>query len=254
MIIVCAGDSFTYGMELWEEKNVPEYLNIKTQQEAFKVHAAIEDNSIETQRFKLAFSGHIEHILGCKVYNVGKIGSSELDSVQRAVIKLAELKNQYPNEKILCLLQDTGTHRFWIWHYFFEKMMSMSLPNLEQYWPGGKEEAFNIKEIYLKYQPNELIYDNFYMSQLALQKYCIDNEVEFLHFHVYSNHVDSSDGIGLEREFFNRQFYIDNSMTSRLESHFGDKRFYLPGMHVNCEAHKLIASWLVEEMKDRKMI
>jgi hypothetical protein len=264
-IIVCSGCSFTHGSELWEEKNVFGYKDIKSQYEAFIATKDIPFNPVidETRR-NLSYTGTIQKELGCTVFNIGHGGSSQQEIMQKTITSLSNLKKSYPKEDIVCIMQDTFPNRLWIWQEQFGKNFSIALSQIEQWYPGADSdsnkqlEAYEIKDLLIKYVPEELMHSEYYMQSLAVQNYCLSNNIKFMHFHIWDKQYEiqtkNMDMNLLWESFFDETYCVKDTMLIRLERYFGDRSFYLPGLHMNCHAHEVMGKWLVEELKQRGLV
>jgi hypothetical protein len=300
MIIVCAGDSFTYGAELWEEKNVPGYTDIKTNVAAFNLIDALERqrresqnqyeaeynelitksyeklirnnstdrkeilyevkelkekfmiddiNRIDAARAALAFSGILSKKLNNQVINLGRNGSAEIDTIQRAIKELIRLKNT-TDEKIVCILQHTSNHRAWLklGEYSIE---SVILTNIEKF-IEDKLLAAEVGDVYMKYISDDLLQLEYLNCIFALNNFCVNLGIHFVHFSVskyeiYENNSHLSD------KFSQKKYYL-GGMIDYLKGIFNNDNFFLPGHHINCESHELVADWLITEMKKRDIL
>jgi hypothetical protein len=258
MILVCSGDSFTHGMELWEEKNVPGYTELKTQQDAF--NAKVKTLETEEARLKLAWPHALGELLNCRAMNVGEDGCSELSITQKTIKKLAAVKKEFPNEKIVCILQDTELERIWIWYDEFKINLNMSIVSLSSYYPGDKLEAYELKNIYLTKQPTEMLLSEYYLQGLAVKNFCANNDIDFLHFQMFRNWkrddywIKTIELSMIEKLYFDPKHTVNDNMTNMLVEYYQHDNFVLPGLHVNCEAQKIIAKLLFEELKIRGLM
>lgn len=252
MKIICSGCSFTAGDELWEEKNIPDYRSL-TFKEAFVVKNY--DKKILSERENLTYTGFLENVLGCEVINLGEPGSSQQDTMSRTIKKLDQLRKADKNEKLICIMQDTSPDRIWL--EFFGKNKSFVLSNLESS-KIDKVYALGIQHIYLKYIPDELMHSEYYMQSLAVQNYCANNDIGFLHFRFWKNNpsilIDKFNLVAISEIFLDEKYCIKKTIYQRLFNHYGNNSFQLPGLHIDCESHKLLGSWLIDEMKLRNII
>lgn len=273
MIIICSGCSFTHGIELWEEKNIPGYLNAKNHTEAREISEKFFEstgnnntrNKLDEQLRNLSYSGYIKNTLGCEVINIGKGGASEQEIAQRSISTIAQIKKKYPDEKIICIMQDTSPDRIWIkdtdplriLNREINGLKSYVLPLIEAYY-FDKLEAYEIKDVYMKYINTMQLHFDYYMHSAMVQNYCANNNIDFLHFTMWNNqHRELEFDIDMsymQDMFFDDKYCMPIAMTYKLEDYFGNKNFYLPGLHVNCESHKIIGQWIVEELKERNII
>lgn len=260
MIIVCAGCSFTYGSELWEEKYTPGYLDIKTQYDAFvSTRFTKHTDKMEQERRELSYTGTFKKQLGCQVINVGIGGGSQQEIVQKLLTTLITVKKDNPNERIVCVLQDTFPNRSWIWQEQFRQNFSIALSQIELWYPGDKLEAYELKDLFMKYIPEELMHSEYYMSSLAVQGYCNNNDIGFMHFHIWDRQyaiiTKTFDMTNLWEAFFDERYCVQEPMLLKLNEHYNHSReFYLPGLHINCEAQEIMGGWLIEEMRKRNLI
>lgn len=263
LIWVASGCSFTEGQELWEEKNIPNYTNLDNPIEAYNVAKRFSsDNSkikaqkfIENERTNLTYTQHLKNTFNCEMHNIGKGGSSQVDIVSRTIKKLAEVRKNNPESKIVCTVQDTSLDRIWIWQEKQKELCSFVLPVLDKFYKGKLLEALEIKEAYVKYISEQVMHMEYYMQSLAIQNYCSKNDISYLHFHMWDNQHSFDESLKILKElFFDETYCIAESMVSKLKNHYGDEQFYLPGLHVNCASHKLIAKWLEEEVIKRNLI
>lgn len=274
MIIVCSGCSFTHGAELWEEKHIPFYVQANNLDEGAKIATTFFDKfndfkgmygDIETQARELSYSGSIKSLTGHKVINIGKGGASQQEISQKTLTTLTRLKKDNPDEKIVCIMQDTSPDRIWIkdrdpkrvLHGPINGLKSYVLPLLDRYY-YDKLEAYEIKDAYMKYSTIEQMHMDYYLQSAMVQNFCLNNDIKFLHFIMWDNQhkIDNPklDMSFIYDMFFDDRYCIPVAMVYKLEDHYGNKKFYLPGLHVNCDSHKLIGKWLVKEMQDRNII
>lgn len=261
MIVICSGDSFTHGMELWEEMNIPNYATAKTHEEGLslvKIFFTINNigfENIEDHARNLTYSGTIKNLLSCKVVNIGKGGSSQQETAQLTISTLTKLKKENPNETIICIMQDTSPDRIWIKNK--DNLKSYVLPSIEKYY-DNKIEAYEIKDIYMRYSTLEQMHLDYYMQSAMVQRFCLNNDIKFMHFIMWNNQHRTTesniDMLYIHDLFFDDRHCIPVAMIYKLEDHYNNKDFYLPGLHVNCESHKLLGEWIVEGMKERNII
>lgn len=266
MIIVCTGCSFTHGMELWEEKFVPGYKDIDSNDKSLKIsrelsvaaHNSGNVANIDSDRRELSYTGFLKKNIPSPVINIGKGGQCQQESVLKAIKKIAALRVKFPEEKLVCILQDTSPDRAWLWQAYRQENLSQVIPNLEKYYEGSQLDAYEIKHAFMEYEPREQQHSEYYLQTLALQNFCIKSNVDFLHFRIWNNQhdliEDSLNMTALRKSFFDNKYSVNIEMVARLHKYYGNDDFYLPGRHVNCESHKLIGAWLIEEMKERNII
>lgn len=274
MIIVCSGCSFTHGMELWEEIHIPYYSQAKTHDEGTKISEEFFNNSvggrgahsnIDEKSRNLSYSGTLKEILGCEVINVGMGGASQQEIAQLTLATLSALKKKHPIEKIICIMQDTSPDRIWIkdrdpnriYNRPINGLKSYVLPLLEKSY-YDELEAYEIKDIYLKYSKVAQIHFDYYMQSAMVQNYCCNNDIDFMHFIMWDNQhrigESNLDMTFMHDVFFDDKYCMPIAMVYKLEDYYGNKNFYLPGLHVNCDSHKVMGKWLVEEMQKRKIL
>lgn len=258
MILVCSGDSFTHGMELWEEKHMPGYTEIKTQKEAFAVRDRTLTN--EDARLKLAWPHSLAQLLSCSSINVGEDGCSELSITQKTIKKLSEVRQEFPKEKIICVMQDTELERIWIWYEKFKINLNMSVASLESYYPGDKLEAYELKNIYLTRQPGEMLLSEYYLQGLAVRNFCVNNDIQFLHFQMFRNwkktdyQFKNLEFSMIEKLYLDPKYTVKDNMSAMLVDYYQHDNFVLPGLHVNCEAQTIIAKLIYNELLVRGIV
>jgi hypothetical protein len=258
MIIVCSGDSFTHGMELWEEKNAPGYTELKTQKDAFD--ATNKSLDIEDERLKLTWTESLRNHFDCMVINLGQDGSCQLSMTERTITKLLSLRKQYPNEKMVCVMQDTQLERVWLWCDEFEKNLNVIVSGAETFFPGNKLEAYQLKNIYLTMHPGEMLLSEYYLQGLAVRNCCLRNNIDFLHFQMFRDwkkswyKFDELMFEEIENLYFDPKFTIEKSMTQMLIAHYKHNDFTLPGKHVNCAAQQVIGNIIADELKNRGLV
>jgi hypothetical protein len=232
MIIVCAGDSFTAGAELWEEKNVPGYTLITDPYEAYKIIRSISnDNDLE--RRDLTYSGHLKNILCCEVLNLGISGASQLEILQNLCVALNKIRKNNPNESILCIHQMTEKYRLWLYNNIYNKNFSIIIPSIIETHHGDKLEAYEIQNVCIDFIDERILEDNYYLQILAVKYVCNILNIDFLEFKL------------LQQEEIQNDLSI-NWFYDKL----GTTEVLLPSGHLNCEAHKHIAEWLIDKMKN----
>lgn len=261
MIIVCAGDSFTEGAELVEENINPEYAKLSLKDAAkFSKKMWKEGKISDSYAKSLTYAGHLEKTLNCKVINVGLSGSSEIDIIQRMIVTLSKTKKKYPNEKLVCILQDTDPNRIWLWDKHFMQNKSYSITYIEDRMKN-KIDAYSIKDVTLTYWSQELQYSEFIMQILAVQHYCSSQSIKFIHFGICKNDIPPPTDIesvlymkssNLYESYSNDQYCAEESVKDKLKMHYNN--FLLPGLHVNCESQKQIGEWLISYMKKQGII
>lgn len=280
MIVVCAGDSFTYGAELWEEKHVPNYKNFTFEQankersyaqmmddaHAQKVASLVEKNlgeddidgmiaeilksrklkrlDRERDRKDYAYSSHLRQQLSCEVHNIGISGGSELAIFAATVQKIYELRKLNPNRKIILVMQHTAVERIWV-----GRENNFSLIMSHDYSPNRhvtELEFYETKYTYLSYltkKQNMLEYD---MQLFAIMKICEDLKINLVQFFTMFD---------CEHNFIsNHESCLTKNMSKKLLNYYSDGRYLLPMKHFTCESHELIAKWIVDHMKSRKIL
>jgi hypothetical protein len=258
MILVCSGDSFTHGMELWEEKNVPGYTELKTKEEALDAKVKTLDN--EEARLQLTWPYALAQKLNCRSFNIGEDGCSEHAISQKTINKLNKIRNEFPYEKIVCIMQDTQLERVWLWCDEFEKNLNVIVSGAETFFPGNKIDGYEIKHIYLTKQPTEMLLSEYYLQGLAVKNFCINNDIDFLHFQMFRNWKRDDQWNKtvelsmIEKIYFDPNHTVKDNMTNMLVEYYQHNNFVLPGLHVNCEAQKIIAKLLFEELKIRGLV
>lgn len=273
MIIVCSGCSFTHGIELWEEINIPMYAQASNLEDGSIIASNFfkqtdkkgMHGNIEIQSRELSYSGTIKSIMNCEVINIGKGGASQQEIVQKTITTLYQIKERNPTEKIICIMQDTSPDRIWIKdrdpmrisYGEIDGLKSYVLPLIDRYY-YDELEAYEIKDAYMKYSTVEQMHMDYYIQSALIQNFCLSNDIEFLHFIMWDNQHANS-GLNLDMSFMKDMFFDDRycipvAMVYKLEDYYGNKKFYLPGLHVNCDSHKLIGKWLVKEMQNRNII
>jgi hypothetical protein len=255
MIIVCAGDSFTAGTELWEEKNVPGYIDIKNPKQALVVSKKtyLENQICDEDRKKLSYTNYLADSK-YNVINLGISGSSQIDSIQRAIIAISKIRENNHYEKIVCILQNTNSNRTWIWN---DKIKCNDSFIMTKFSPKfDLSDAIEIRSTLLKYSLDDYINQEFYLQILALHHYCAKQNINFVHFDMVDKQHEytiSSHRL-LKQNALLEKFHIKDSMYKKLYSHFNDDTFLLPSMHFNCDSHKLIAYWLMDELRKRDIL
>jgi hypothetical protein len=252
MIIVCAGDSFTHGIELWEEKNVPGYCDITDPVKASHLaNSTVCDKRIDAERRSLSYCGSIQKLLGCEVINIGLGGASQVEIVKRAIETLHSLKDK----KVVCLLQNTFIDRVWLWNTRSLKNFSVMLPDPESSYNLYKWHAMDIVSAYMKYIPEDLLRTEYYMQSLALQNFCHGRGIGFLSFNMwYHNFIEKSFTDSAMNCMMDTRNCVEEPIMWTLQKYFIGENFELPGLHFNGEAHQLIGEWLVEEMRKRNIV
>lgn len=258
MIIVCSGDSFTHGMELWEEKYVPGYIKIKTQKEAFEVKNT--SLNIENERLSLAWPKHLGDIINCEIINIAEDGGSEHFITQKTIETLGLLKKTKPCEEIICIVQDTQLERIWIWCKEFEKNINVLMSGTETFYPGDELDGYELKDVFMTKQTGEMLLSEYYLQSLAVKHFCDRLDIKFLHFQMFKDWKDETHKIAaiefsnLERIVFKPKHMVQLNMAEKLINHYGHNNFVLPGFHINCNAQKVVANMIYEELKTRNML
>ena len=258
MIIVCSGDSFTHGMELWEEQNVPGYTKIKNQKDAF----AIKNTSlkIEDERLALTWPKHLGDIVNCQIINIAEDGGSEHSITQKTIETLGILRKTKPHEEIVCIVQDTQLERIWIWCREFEKNINVLMSGTETFYPGDELAGYELKNIFMTNQTNELILSEYYLQSLSVKHFCDAAGIRFFHFQMFKDWKDDSnlnyniEFSKLESTYYDIKHMMRDNMASTLIQYYGHNNFVLPGLHVNCEAQKIIAKKVFNELKIRNIL
>lgn len=240
MIVVCIGDSFTEGAELWEEKNIPGYKNMNESDALTITDRLYLENKISVDDSKkLTYTQYLSMFFS-KVINLGQSGSSEQEIVANAFTAIGQiLKNK--NDKIIIVLQNTNADRIWMWNKLIGKNSSVILSSNNKKF--DKIDDVEIRTIALRYLNDSLLLSNKSNNILALQNYCYNIGVGFISFDVFPSAIK-----------LNENCHIYPSMHEKLESYYRDTNFILPGGHFDCNSQLQIGKWLISEMKKRSII
>jgi hypothetical protein len=240
MIIVCAGDSFTAGAELLEETMINGYSEFSLDK-AFKVQ--LPNN---TRRFDLSYPGLLKKKLGCHVFNLGESGCSQIDSMQRLMVRLAKFRKDHPKMKLVCILQNNFLERVWLKKD--NKTKSVMLTGLR----NTDIASYEISLTYIKYIIEDVMLSEYYLQSLALQYFCRNNDIDFLHFTIF----DSREQLPIsEQTQIIKKIANESRIDYIIEHKLSDiKKYKLPLGHINCEATEIMADWLIDEMKKRKIL
>jgi hypothetical protein len=281
MIIICAGDSFTHGAELWEEKNVPGYLTM-TASEALQVQESesynvdihnhnyktiiteglLNDQSLSEilklvktsrkthiidrnlERKFYSYSNVISKLLNCDAINIGISGGSQLEIISKIYSTISSVRKNNPFEKLILIAQHTSVGRVWLGKSTNASLILTSSP--QNFKAFSKIDFYEIQNSYMKYY-DENIQETEYDNQLlSVRKICRDFEIPLVQFFSISDHRNEV----IARD----DSYIIPNMSKKLLAHFGNSCYLLPLRHFNCESQELIGQWLVEEMKKQGII
>jgi hypothetical protein len=280
MIIICAGDSFTAGAELWEEKHIPGYVSmsfrqalaeqmvetksvdiykiklssiIKTELSRKPLQEIIEDVSNlrknfvfdrTPQRQEYSYSGIIKNLLGCKVINIGISGGSQLEILSKIVSTLYSLRKINADEKIILIAQHTSMGRAWLGQ---NKNSSLVLSSSPMHFNELSDlDFYEIKHIHMKYNTEEFQKIEHHNQLLTIMNICSNLNIHLIQF--FSINDCELDIIS------NDKSCITTNMSKKLLNHYGSNRYLLPMGHFNCESNEIIAHWLVQELKKQNVI
>jgi hypothetical protein len=246
MILYFNGDSFTHGAELWEEANIPGYAKMTKKQaleamnHRWDLGAARADLSY-TGWFKKEYPQHT-------VINDGMSGSSQIAIVYRSITALAKLRAENPNERIVCVIQDTSPDRVWLFYKKFGWYCSHVLPECEKYHPDGIIAGLKMKEYYLDYYPAErLLFEHFLVTS-SLKYTCQNLNIEFYHWRIWQAHYDAvnTDVLKLDHmkeDFFDSATCYPTDLVDLLQrdAHIAKDPLELPGGHFKIKWQPVLA-------------
>lgn len=261
MILYFNGDSFTYGAELWEEANIPGYATLTNRKDAEALQK-VDNKDVNAKCRDLSYTGWFkEQYPTERIINDGASGSSQIHTVYRSIAALTKLRKENPDEKIVCILQDTSPDRVWMYVPPWKWYSSYVIPSMDQYHPMGTKEGLRTQEFFLDYYPPErLLYEHFLVTA-ALKHACTKLNIEFFHWRIWQSHIDATKIDQLDFDFLLDDFFDPSNtynydMVSSLQSVANDnnEKIELPGGHFKLKYQPILAKLLHDVLIDKKIL
>jgi hypothetical protein len=255
MIVIFAGDSYTEGVELWEEKNISGYA-LMTSDEARLVvtyHQANED-----ERRDLTYTGFIKKLRpNWEIHNVGKGGASQQMIAENLFNHYVKLKWQNPTEKIVCVMQDTFRHRMTFYSsqkYQVEGLNVDKIDNHKYFYP----ETTDLVDYVKKFVDEETLATQFYSQSFMIRDFFEKLNVPFFNFSFYNHEYtyrgnESQKFVSMKREYLETNEIFEMGALQRVYDYYdiNERRAVLPNWHLKSRYHEIVAEDLVKHIEGK---
>lgn len=252
--ILVVGDSYTEGDELWEELNVPNYSSMTIDDaRQHSVYNSVTDGI----RRGLTYTGIIQKLRPeWEVFNFGKGGASQLIIVDNAFNQYLQIKERFPDDKIICIMQDTFRTRLTFYSSKKMRREGMNVDNINNQLrnhPESKELIGYVKT----FLDDEYSATQFYYQLFNLRNFFKLSSVPFINFsfinHEYTYRYDTNSNISkMKKEYLKHSTLYPMGGLQRVYDYHQVKEndTRLPGLHLKGKYHELIASDLVNYIEN----
>jgi hypothetical protein len=251
MKILFFGDSYTGGDELWEEQNIPNYSTL-SQKAASKVTLPGIQHSIE--RKELTYTGFIKKMKpDWEIFNFGFGGAGQSMISANAYSNYTRLKTIYPDDKFICIVQDTFRNRFTYYNNKGKHYFSINADNprahLDNY-PDTKD-LVKFTETFLN---DENLGVQFYCQSMGVMEFFRSMGVPALNFSFYNHELIYNDDEKdlavdiMKQEYLKNLKLFPTGAVQRIMDHYKitSEQASLPGHHIKHQYHEIVAKDLVE--------
>jgi hypothetical protein len=259
MIIYFDGDSFTHGAELYEELHVPGYTKIKSVKEAMTRSTMVEPfDKQDIERRDLTYTGTFKKLYPkALILNHGHSGSSQMSIAYRTINNLTRLRQEQPNEEIVCVIQDTTPDRVWLWNERGANYMDFIVA-CPQFHPNGPTEGYKLQKHFLEYYPQERMHLEYFMVSNSIKYHCIKNNIKYYHWRIADSFYRQilTPNLSLETvtaDFFDPKDSFENQFGDLIFKKFGNNAT-LPGLHYKIEVQPFIAQVLNSKLVERGIL
>lgn len=249
--LLCFGDSFTFGDELWEEQNVYGYANMTYEMAMKRLAYSDEISKIKNS---LTYAGFIANKKpNWIVHNFGVSGYSQMATTLSIIKQVTQLKEEYPNDLIICSLQDTYRTRYAFHSSNHGRYVGFN-PNSPKmdllYHPEIKDFAI-FTNIFLN---EEILATQFYCSSLGIKEWLKHQNIPSLNFafcdHTRLYHYDVKDSALdiMKQEYLEGVSLYHNGAIVRASEYYGlaEHELKLPGHHIKHKYHEIVADDIIE--------
>lgn len=255
--IIVVGDSYTDGTELWEEVNVANYCTMSPDKAR---NAQIWNTKTDRERKNLTYTGYIKALKpDWEIFNFGKGGASQSMIAANAYSNYARLKNQYPDDKFVCIIQDTYRNRFTFYSHKKKSYEGLNCDKLDSHKKNYPETADLVK-FAEKFLNDENLGVQFYTQAMGIQEFFRMQDVPYVNFsfynHAYRYREDKLDNLNIMKEHYLKHLEIfPNGALERVYEYYNTNEMnsVLPHWHLKGQYHEIVAKDLVEHI-ERKLL
>lgn len=255
MIVICVGTSHTAGIELWEEKNVPNYCTM-TEEQAWN---NLYYGDVEEERKDLTFTGFLKKMKpDWKVFNFAQPSAAQIQVAMTSINKFNEMKQLYPEEEIIVVSQDPFRHRFTYFNSRTQDYEGVATVKINDYILQQNPDSFEVQEFINKYITDDQIACNYYLSCFGVNDYIESSGGTVIHFNFYNHEAKYKDDtnqyvISLKNKYLNSLQLYPNGVTYRIRELFKITRqeMILPCWHIKQQYHEIIAEDIVRYIESR---
>lgn len=252
--VIVVGDSYTEGDELWEELNVLNYSSMSIDDAR---QNSVYNFTTDTIRRELSYTGIIQKLRPeWEIFNFGKGGASQSIIIDNAFNQYIQLKERFPMDKIICVMQDTFRTRL---TFFSSKKMrreGMNVDNIDNQLrnhPETKELVSYVKTF---------VDDDYSATQFYYQLFSIRNffklaSVPLVNFsfinHEYTYRYDTNSNVSkMKKEYLKHSILYPMGGLQRVYDYYQIKEndARLPGLHLQGKYHNLIANDLINYIEN----
>jgi hypothetical protein len=259
MILYFNGDSFTHGAELWEEKHVLNYASLSPSAARMagmykpEVSDLMKDLTY-TGRFKEKYPEHV-------IINDSYTGSSQMAIASRAINSLHKLRKENPNEKIVCVIQNTSAQRIFVKDLTQEQYRNYSINNLKHCHQSGESKGLQMQEFILEHYPHQRLVFEYFAIQQSIKYYCSKLNIDFFHWCVWPipEEIIKTGELNLKymaKDFFDDRYTYPGDLLSEMENEakLANEPLELPGHHWRIKWHQVLADKIDNFLKSKNVL
>jgi hypothetical protein len=255
MIVICVGDSYTDGTELWEEQNVPEYCLMTPDIARSNM---VYNPTTDVLRKDLTYTGFMKKMrTDWSIHNFGKGGASQQMITENMFNNFVRIRMEYPNEKIVCVMQDTFRNRMTFCSSQKYQLEGLNVDKIDihtKHYPETSELVSYIK----KFIDEETLATQFYSQAFIMRDFFKKLNIPFLNFsfynHAYTYRFDMSEKIrAMKSEYIKTIDIFPTGALQRAYDYYRikEKDAVLPSWHLKGRYHEIIANDLVDYIEDK---
>lgn len=248
--ILFFGDSYTGGDELWEEKNIPGYSTMTRENAAKVSYPGTYEAAI---RKDLTYTGFIRKMRpDWEILNAATGGSGQSLIVANAYSNYSRIKAIYPDEKIICVVQDTFRNRFTYLHKRGNHYFGLNVDHTQNHLMRYPEEKDLVK-FANTFLNDENLGTQFYAQSFGIMEFFRSANVPAVNFSFYNHELIYADdepgkNIDLLKQEYVRQMKIfPKGAVQRILDYYDvtPEIASLPGHHIKHQYHEIVANDLV---------
>jgi hypothetical protein len=259
MIIYFDGDSFTHGAELYEEVHVPGYIRAKSVKDALAMSTMVAPfDEQDMERRDLTYTGWFKRQYpAATILNHGHSGSSQMNIAHRTIDTITRLRQENPDEKIVCVIQDTTPDRVWLWDERHEAYYDFIVP-CPQFHPNSQGEGYKIQKFYMENMTQERMHFEYFAVSNSIKYHCIKNNVGYYHWRIADSFYRQilTPYLKLDAitaDFFDPADSFEHQMSEMVYRNFGNS-MRLPGLHYRTIVQPFIGETLNNKLIERGIL